>query len=219
MRNLSLVILFLTTFLSYGQTNDTVPDMGEDCLRPLVDSLEFSFENDSIYISGIIWANCDGPHAIIRFMNQDSISLTATDNCLANCICPFSFSTSFADNGYDEYHLTLGYTCANDGWYEHYLDTIISRDLQFIPPALIADDFINIYPNPCHDKVNIELTKPNEIIQSILIRSISSKGIVEEKVKLNHQHVEMDLSSYRAGVYLLEIRTNKRTIFKSLMVL
>lgn len=81
--------------------------LGNNCLGKHVDSLEVKFENDSIYISGILEANSVGPWYLIRQINQDTIILIALDDCPSNCKCPLYFNTSILDNEYDEYKLTI----------------------------------------------------------------------------------------------------------------
>ncbi len=132
----------------YSQISDTVTDISIDCLnKENINGLQFHFENDSIKISGEILMNCFPRNYFLREMREDSIFLITTDTCIENCLCLFDFSTSLPDPGYDSIYASIGYQCLIDGHeYEHYLDTLIFRNLSITEN--LSNDPLHIFPNP-----------------------------------------------------------------------
>lgn len=220
MKKLILIGFLMISFSIFGQVNDTLSDITEGCLRNEVDSLSITFENDSIYISGIIEANCAGPHALIRKTNQDTIQLIATDSCQAYCLCPFSFNTVLPDEGYNPYLLKIGYVCSVYNDVIYYLDTLIYREPEYTLVKTEINDPIGIYPNPVDDMVSIKLLNSSDIIKEILFYSVTSQQLIsKQKTQLKDAAIIMDLSSYQAGLYIVEVRTKTNIYYKELIVL
>ncbi len=79
--------------------------------------------------------------------------------------------------------------------------------------TIIADN--DIYPNPTHSELNIQL--PNSDSEIVLeLRDVSGKLILTEKI-INSAKVKLDLSKYDSGIYLMSIKganinTNKKII-------
>ncbi len=150
-------ILFFVFSLK-AQIIDTVPDIENNCQnghKSYSDSFEVYFTNDSIYISGILVANCGGPHYLIRKTVQDSIYITAADSCGANCMCSFNFMTVIPTNANSEYHLSFGYTCFYENYYTHYLDTTVYRNNTSNQSRLNINNSVKIFPNPANNVISI----------------------------------------------------------------
>ena len=92
------------------------------------------------------------------------------------------------------------------GEYEDYC-VLIGKD------ASITDEtqFINIYPNPARDVINIETT---EIIQSVSIYGYNGQLVIRQ----NNSNKKMDTSQLEQGMYLIEVKTSAGKVLKKLVI-
>jgi hypothetical protein len=70
----------------------------------------------------------------------------------------------------------------------------------------IKTDELNIYPNPTADKLNV---KTNEIDGEISIYDIFGKCVVHQKIYNNN--MEIDVSQFKQGTYMVKVITNNLT--------
>lgn len=209
---LIIIPLLLVVFSLKSQITDTVPDIENNCLNGLkyyADSIDVYFSNDSVYISGIIMANCGGSHYLIRHTVQDSIYIYAVDSCIANCMCPFNFQTVIPINFYNAYNISFGYICSSYGSYVlHYMDTTVYRNGTLIPNSENLYTPINIFPNPTSSGIIIE----GDDISNIFIFNEIGRLIYETKTRK-----DIDLTSFEKGIYIIKIISKEYSISKKLV--
>lgn len=75
-----------------------------------------------------------------------------------------------------------------------------------------ADTFIDIFPNPTHDELNIKSKEP---INSIGIYNAEGKLILQQ-AKLNTFQIDISFKGFAAGIYMLNIGTINRSIYRKL---
>lgn len=111
-----LTVLFvLINLISFGQVNDTVTTIGNNCAVNALSSksyfqqdLSYSFSNDTLKLYGLFEANCCGTHFIIRKMSEDTIYLNTYDTgMLCTCNCLYDFNTTFTNCTRDTYVLNM----------------------------------------------------------------------------------------------------------------
>jgi len=83
----------------------------------------------------------------------------------------------------------------------------------------INSKLINIHPNPTTGKVTIDFSKVQntEKIQNITVTDISGKIVYINQFKISDNKLQVDLSSFEKGIYIISIQTNKE-IFTSKIV-
>ncbi len=86
------------------------------------------------------------------------------------------------------------------------------------------DAFLNssldIYPNPVTDIIRIDLREEEAEIQRIFLVDMGGRIIqtVENNNSFNSKSIEMNIGEHDAGVYLLNIQTNKANIQKKIVL-
>jgi hypothetical protein len=75
--------------------------------------------------------------------------------------------------------------------------------------------FINVYPNPASDKLNICLDKEES---NGLIRIYTSMGSLIKTVPINQNTSEISVSDLNAGIYIVEFSSKKEAIKKKLII-
>lgn len=217
MKIVIIIVLALVTVIGKAQYTDTVPDIDANCLRDKsIDSLVIDFANDSVYISGILQANCMGPWSLVRYINQDTIILTASDDCLMDCMCPLYFNTVLPDFGFGNYWLTIGYRCSSGTEYIYH-DTIINNSSIGIYNPHRIRNFIKVYPNPTYEKCKIELVNSRENIITVKVFSLTKRLLTQVVNKSFLNEISMDLKGLQPGVYLIQINTDKKQYFKKII--
>ena len=83
-----------------------------------------------------------------------------------------------------------------------------------------VDDGITIYPNPTTGFITVQLDFERKVNTTITITNLQGKLIDEVRMSdVNHTRLERDLSTYGAGIYLISIRTEDRTIVQRIEVI
>ena len=75
------------------------------------------------------------------------------------------------------------------------------------------DSFVSLYPNPVSDVLKIKTTSSN--ILSIKLYSINGK--LFRTYSFENRQVELDLSAFANGFYLLQIQTDNELLFKKII--
>jgi hypothetical protein len=217
MKIITFIALTLITVASNAQFTDTVPDIVPNCLWSKdVDSLVVNFDNDSIYISGILQANCAGPWNLIRTINYDTIKLIATDDCGAFCYCPFYFNTIIPDLGAPTYRLIIGYKCSRYSTEQTYYDSTITYSTSNIHNNETSD-FVKIYPNPITENCKIELVNTSKKILSVRVYDLTMKLVSHTGNKTALKRMSINLTGGISGVYFLQINTERNQYFKKIV--
>lgn len=97
-------------------------------------------------------------------------------------------------------------------------DIIVGKFGIDIPVNIIAnynqEIELLLYPNPCNDKVYINLNNIDKKILSIEIFDITSKLVYSAKINNNY----IDVSNLQTGIYLLKIANDKTIISKKIVI-
>ena len=81
------------------------------------------------------------------------------------------------------------------------------------------NNWINIYPNPTKDKLNIEFTdNANKIKKLSLFNILGEIVCAKEGKELNVKIIEIDLSEYKTGIYYLDLKTVEGTFRKKISI-
>ncbi|HBS88489.1 MAG TPA: hypothetical protein DEA97_18160 [Bacteroidales bacterium] len=66
---------------------------------------------------------------------------------------------------------------------------------------------ILVYPNPANDKLNIQFIYDQENVSVSLIDILGKEHILLENKTVNGNEIELDLSNYSSGIYIISIKT------------
>jgi hypothetical protein len=75
-----------------------------------------------------------------------------------------------------------------------------------------AGVYLNIYPNPAKDKLNINLKFDNYSDAKILMTDALGKEVYAKNIKGINQILEVDLAGFAKGVYLIKVETAKGVV-------
>lgn len=95
---------------------------------------------------------------------------------------------------------------------------VVIDDL-FVDGTLSADEFslgeIAIYPNPSNNIFNIKLTNVNEFNYSVT--DLTGKLVIDN-IRVNGNQHSLDMTTFSAGMYFLNLESNGRTLTKKLIL-
>jgi hypothetical protein len=74
--------------------------------------------------------------------------------------------------------------------------------------------FVNIYPNPCNNLLKIESSE-----ELGMISIFNSFGSLMLKKMADEKQLEIPVSAYPAGIYMIRVQTGKEEISKKVVVL
>lgn len=162
------------------------------------DNIEASFDDDATLTSNDFENMCnDAPAISGTFQPMDALS---------------------AFNGEDQagtWTLTIldSYTAGDDGSLDAW-----SLEICTDPnPTGLADEFLSsnvfVYPNPFKDLVNVEFTNAVEV-ERITLTDLNGK-VIQLEQNINSSRLQLDLSGYANGVYLIQVQSTESTkVFK-----
>ncbi|MCU4175129.1 FISUMP domain-containing protein [Carboxylicivirga sp. N1Y90] len=79
------------------------------------------------------------------------------------------------------------------------------------------DTDIKLYPNPYNSLSNLELQLDKNQTVLIALTNLSGKTLIQYKQELNASTHKFNIATAHAGIYLLSIRTEKKTICKKII--
>lgn len=98
---------------------------------------------------------------------------------------------------------------------ELYIDSLSFSGLVGIEDNININNQVALYPNPATTFLNIEKNNKNIEINKIKIYDITGKLIFEKQnIDTSKNTIKLDLSSYKKGLYITVIETNKGRIQK-----
>jgi len=157
----------------------------------------FNSDNDYIYLSG----HFNGIDQLLIIEIQDPYNLNITKSInryvLNIALKPNLIFTSESQNGYSIYG------DYNVGFSEQNMISYTSKS--------------NIFPNPTNDKITI--TNNSDLLQTktISIFKINGQKVMEWNFQ-NQKQVEIDLSTFSKGIYLVKIQTKEGMEVKKLLI-
>jgi hypothetical protein len=72
---------------------------------------------------------------------------------------------------------------------------------------------LELYPNPTHREVTIELAATSGI-HSLTIVDILGRVMLQTPVRLNERTLMLDVSAYPRGMYILQCRKQNNTVLQ-----
>jgi hypothetical protein len=79
-----------------------------------------------------------------------------------------------------------------------------------------SDEFIDVYPNPTENNIQISSTKSDNIINNIIVFTIYGKILINKEYHSNN--IIINLNGYSDGVYLVKcVMKDGRTIVKKVI--
>jgi hypothetical protein len=80
-------------------------------------------------------------------------------------------------------------------------------------------ELINVYPNPCKDKLFISLN-PNEVSNEVYVNIINTIGniVFSDKLTKQNQLLRVNVESYIPGTYLIKVNYNNFCITKKIVI-
>lgn len=91
-----------------------------------------------------------------------------------------------------------------------YCETVVFTDIEDKNPL----SSFNVFPNPSQDKFTVEVTSPQN--KELQLQLLNTQGQVLYQTNFS-QTLEMDLSSYPIGVYLLKVTDGFNRYTKKLL--
>jgi len=80
--------------------------------------------------------------------------------------------------------------------------------------------FVNIYPNPSNGMITCDMIMPTtDDVELNVFNQIGSKVFERKMSSVEAEHFRFDLSSNPSGIYIVNIKTAKKTITKKLMLM
>ncbi len=83
--------------------------------------------------------------------------------------------------------------------------------------SLSGKEFV-IYPNPAMDKFSVQHLTPKAGGAIIEIYDLSGRKLLEKTMRTGVKNIEIDVSSWKSGIYLCKISTAKNSLTKKLIV-
>ena len=77
-----------------------------------------------------------------------------------------------------------------------------------------TDVSINIYPNPAKDLVKLSVVSG----QQSTVRIYNVLGMMVDEIEMNSNEIEINVSSYKPGIYFINVETSNGNIIKKMIV-
>ena len=81
----------------------------------------------------------------------------------------------------------------------------------------LNDDWVNVYPNPATDYLNIKSGR-NQSITSVEIRDITGRLLLNKKYDFAVTAEQINISNFNRGTYLVTVRFNEKAIVKKILI-
>lgn len=171
--------------------------------------------------TGVTWTNVfNDPHVYYLYgflpTNQDTLptseyAFSGTDSTWRDVWLCFDMTwLSFNDSIYFRYTLKTDSINNNkDGWM---IDNMMAH-ISIMHPVKEVDknDYMNVYPNPAKDFVNIEMEKIQDFHIIEDMKFISQDGKILKEWKNEPTKFWFDVRNYPDGLYFLKVKTNLKS--------
>lgn len=204
------MILTIGVINSYSQ--DTASYIKSGCIYSVLKSvihqngspvvINFSYSNDSLWITGEIGANCGSSHIAIINKTLDTIFITTLDTGrMATCGCVFFFELKIKASANDTIVKFNG---------QKYNTKVIYSGFSELETN---NSFIDIYPNPTGDYFTIQLKAGNQI-NKISILDNSGRLV---KIIISKEN-RIDMTELPSGLYFIDVEINQQNhLFKKII--
>lgn len=113
------------------------------------------------------------------------------------------------------FHCTPNFT-GSTGTYE--LDLALTRTVTSGIENAVANNKIEIYPNPAHSMINIDLSQLSENPEQISLINMQGQQIMNITSGLGQKNIPISVSNLAQGIYIVKIQTQKENITKEIMI-
>lgn len=152
--------------------------------------------------------------ATIKFVQGSSTIYPTTENVLSDTLIEgdFTFDLSYPVGFYDVfvYDIHGSWSVSKEEGFYLYEETAV-EELDRGEPG-------RIYPNPANNKVFIERNPHNRKGIAIDILNMSGKTVRLAEMTSSEQLVEIDISDFEKGIYLVKLRCGDKISIKKLVV-
>lgn len=97
------------------------------------------------------------------------------------------------------------------------IDTVSTGPVQTYQYTGSLSDDIPVYPNPSSGLFRLYLNAGETEIIMVEVFDLSGLKILETNVPVEDEHVDIDLSDFSAGVYIIQLRTRQEMISKRII--
>ena len=161
---------------------------------------------------GLSWHSLDSSNSInlnsIYFLNEMQGYAVGYDNQIYTSI-DGGATWSYDIVNYSYFSVVSG--VANQAIYVAGSNGVILKKTIATKVSKLAFDIkVKVFPNPSCDYVDITIPLPHKNLMCTLF---NAKGIMLQQTKVNNSSLRINLSSYTAANYFLQIRTNKKIIY------
>lgn len=87
--------------------------------------------------------------------------------------------------------------------------TLRKNDCNMVNSVEITNELLTLYPNPIIKEVNIDLSGSNEISQ-LIVMDVTGSKLFSKTLYPYPQIVSIDMDNFNSGLYIFEIRNNKK---------
>jgi hypothetical protein len=96
---------------------------------------------------------------------------------------------------------------------------VYNADLSAVNELKINEVEVLVYPNPVQDQLNIRLTNSNYSYLNFRLYDASGKAVLTKSENVSYSsNYQLDVSHLTAGLYLLKITSNEKTITKKINI-
>ncbi|MBC7409563.1 MAG: T9SS type A sorting domain-containing protein, partial [Arcicella sp.] len=82
----------------------------------------------------------------------------------------------------------------------------------------ITEQQIIIFPNPTMDKITVDLSEIEDNIESIVLKDHEGNTMKDLPLPVDKQFIQLDMKSYRMGIYFIQVQTNTTIITKKIIL-
>jgi hypothetical protein len=81
------------------------------------------------------------------------------------------------------------------------------------------DNLLTVFPNPSNGFIQLKLAKPIQEDLSYSLYDVQGKQLLQSSMNRNNMAAqEVDLSSYKSGIYLLKVNIEGKTYFRKIQL-
>jgi hypothetical protein len=81
----------------------------------------------------------------------------------------------------------------------------------------IAENEINIWPNPAQKELNLTTDNPHQPL-TVYLYNNNGQLVFEENYKFQIPHVKINISHFKNGMYTLRVTSSHKTMVKKLAI-
>lgn len=107
-----------------------------------------------------------------------------------------------------------------EGFHQGFLKVEPVKDLAFIAPTSTTSQAlqVKVFPNPVSAVLNVKLAEHEKGSTFLTIRSLDGRRILPQRELFSSSTTEIDLRSYPAGLYVLQIQDEDGNLLKTFKI-